>query len=79
MKLNAKTRLLATEDPVIEQKKQQIENLKRSMPSRQNRMQVSPHQKLNTQKQINQVKDQILDRRAENEAKKNREGNKTGE
>ena len=71
MKLEAKSRLLATTsdnivygetDPVIEQKKQQIENLKKSQPSRKNRMHVDERQTLNNEKQENLLKRQILDR-----------------
>jgi peptidoglycan hydrolase CwlO-like protein len=57
-------------NPNIENKQKQIERLHNSMPSRENRMKVSPRQKLNTQKQINTLKNQIVDERLKNLDKK---------
>ena len=75
MKLLAKQRLLAdpaddgkakqkdTLNTQIKQKQNQVENLKRTMPSRQNKMHESPLTRNNTQQSINDTKGQILDLR----------------
>jgi peptidoglycan hydrolase CwlO-like protein len=76
MKLNAKSRLLAADagadatkkakeglDNQIENKKKQVEHLKRSMPSRQNRQSESPVQRNTTEKQINRTKESMSDLR----------------
>jgi phage shock protein A len=55
--------LLKATDELIEQKQKQIKNLRKSLPSRQNKMSVSETQQLNTRKQINKIEDQILERR----------------
>jgi len=73
LKLNAKARLLAEDsaghvqreqlDHQIENKEGQVKNLKKSMPSRENRMQVSPDQRHRTERQIHQTEMGIDDLR----------------
>jgi hypothetical protein len=72
MQLSAKARLEATavqaennksENPDIANKQRQIENLKKSLPSSQNRRTMSETQRLNTRKQILNLQDQIVDDR----------------
>jgi len=72
MKLEAKQRLLAEDSPSIENKKSQIENLKKSLPSRQNRRSVSPLNRLNTRKRILNLQTQIVDERMREKAKEAR-------
>jgi len=47
----------------IDNKKEQVRNLKRGMPSRQNRMKVSPEQRNQTEKNIFHTKEEISDLR----------------
>jgi len=77
--LQAKQRLLADEgatsaaetnnsakegiDRAIDNKKAQVKNLKRSVPSRENRMAVSPEQRNRTEKQIHQTQEETSDLR----------------
>ena len=73
MKIDAANRLLADTaddakaqqkksiDQQLDQKKKQIENLKKKLPSRKNRMKVSPQQKLNTRKDVLRNKEQMID------------------
>lgn len=66
MILEAKLRLMADSqqvDQAIENKKKQIKNLKRSLPSRQNRRSMSQVQRLNTRRQILNLEDQIVNER----------------
>lgn len=72
IQIAAKTRLEATAiqaengkstNPDIANKQRQIENLRKSLPSRQNRRTMSPTQRLNTRKQILNLQDQIVDDR----------------
>ena len=76
MKLNAKARLRAADanadatkqakegiSKQIDNKRSQVQNLKKSMPSRQNRMSVSPQQRNTTEKQINRTKEEMSDLR----------------
>lgn len=50
-------------DHSIDNKQEQVKQLKKSMPSRQNRMSVSPDQRNRTEKQINDTKSQESDLR----------------
>lgn len=75
MKLEAKQRLQAEEsgvdkakelqkdhlDKQIENKEQQVENMKKSQPSRENRMHVSPANRFRNQKEQHRVEEQIDD------------------
>jgi hypothetical protein len=65
--LNARARLLAEDnesiDKKIEQKKRQIDSLKSGLPSRQNKTKVSPQRHIQVNKQVNIIKNQILDLR----------------
>ncbi len=47
----------------IDNKQEEIERLKKSMPSRDNRMATSPRQRIYLQKQILRKKDEIADLR----------------
>lgn len=69
MKLNAKARLFADKNPDIENKENQIKLLRKSLPSKQNRVTVSPVQKLNTRKQILNLEDKIVDDRLKDKNK----------
>ncbi len=61
MRLEAATRLKAlSDDPNIRNKQKQIELLRNSLPSRQNRRSMSPVQRLNTRKRILDLQDQIV-------------------
>ena len=61
MRLEAATRLKAlSDDPNIRNKQKQIELLRNSLPSRQNRRSMSPAQRLNTRKRILDLQDQIV-------------------
>ncbi len=69
IELHAKNRLLAQilfaeSNPIIDQKQEQIKNLQKTLPSEKNKMEVSDQQKINTQKQILNVKNQVLDEKA---------------
>lgn len=72
MKLEAKQRLLAEDSPSIENKKRQIDNLKKSLPSRQNRRSVSPLNRLNTRKRVLILQQQIVDERLREKSKEAR-------
>lgn len=74
MKIEAAARLalLADIDPDIENKKKQIELLKNSLPSRQNRRSMSQSKRLNTRKQILNLEMQIVDDRLGKLAQKDR-------
>jgi hypothetical protein len=81
MRSDARSRLIATAviaennkstDPDIANKQRQIENLKKSLPSRQNRRSMSQTQRLNTRKQILNLQDQIVDIRLKNKSKEER-------
>lgn len=72
MKLEAKQRLLAEDSPSIENKKRQIDNLKKSLPSRQNRRSVSPLNRLNTRKRVLMLQQQIVDERLREKSKEAR-------
>jgi hypothetical protein len=72
MQLQAKARLIADEvetnkiakeqiDHKIEQKKGQIENTKKGLPSRENRMKVSPEQRNRAEKQIHRMQEDKSD------------------
>lgn len=70
--LEARTRLKATavnaengksENTDIANKQRQIENLRMSLPSRQNRRSMGQTQRLNVRKQILNLQDQIVDLR----------------
>lgn len=50
-------------DQRIENKEQQVHTLKHSMPSRQNRMKVSPAQRNRTEKQIHRTQEDVSDLR----------------
>lgn len=78
MKLNAKSRLLADEaggqsdaakqakenlDRQLENKKSQVENLKKTMPSKENKMAVNPVQKNQTEKQIHRTQEDMSELR----------------
>lgn len=63
MKLEAKTRLLAESNLAIENKEKQIKQLRRSLPSSQNRRSMSQVQRLNTRRQILNLEDQIVNER----------------
>ena len=74
----AKARLEATavsaendksKNPDIANKQRQIENLRKSLPSRQNRRSMSQTQRLNTRKQILNLQDRIVDDRLREKAK----------
>jgi hypothetical protein len=68
--LQAKNRLLARilfadeVTPIIKQKRDQIKNLQKTLPSEHNKMEVSDQQKINTEKQVLNLKNQVLDERA---------------
>lgn len=72
MKLEAKQRLLAEDSPSIENKKRQIDNLKKSLPSRQNRRSVSPLNRLNMRKRVLMLQQQIVDERLREKSKEAR-------
>lgn len=63
MKLEAKTRLLAEQNLAIENKEKQIKQLRRSLPSSQNRRSMSQVQRLNTRRQVLNLEDQIVNER----------------
>lgn len=63
MKLEAKTRLLAEQNLAIENKEKQIKQLRRSLPSAQNRRSMSQVQRLNTRRQVLNLEDQIVNER----------------
>ncbi len=64
MRLEAASRLMAlSDDPNIRNKQKQIELLRNSLPSRQNRRAMSPVQRLNTRKRILNLQDQIVNER----------------
>lgn len=63
MKLEAKTRLLAESNLAIENMKKQVKQLRRSLPSAQNRRSMSQVQRLNTRRQILNLEDQIVNER----------------
>lgn len=89
MKLEAKSRLVAdaAEDAAkrakaqekqrlqdqIDQAQKNIDNLKKSVPSRKNRMKVSPVKRITTQKQILQQKERIADLRLTQQRVKTRQ------
>lgn len=69
---NAKARLLATREEdlqkkkadlnkKIDQKQQQIELIKKGLPSRYNRMKVAPQEQINKRKQVLDLKTDIQD------------------
>lgn len=72
MKLEAKQRLLAEDSPSIENKKRQIDNLKKSLPSGQNRRSVSPLNRLNMRKRVLMLQQQIVDERLREKSKEAR-------
>jgi hypothetical protein len=72
MKLEAKARLLAKDTPSIENKKKQIENIKRGMPSSQNRRSMNPTDRLNNRKRVLNLQTQIVDERLRDKAKEAR-------
>lgn len=61
-------------DKQIDNKQEQITNLKKNMPSRQNRMKVSPESKIETQKQVLDRKKDIADLRLKRMQTKNAQG-----
>ncbi len=61
MKVEARERLLADAKGEVENKQQQIEILKKGLPSIHNKRAVSPNQQDNTRKRINVLKNQIID------------------
>ena len=73
MKLEAKSRLAAdaqsdmkkqqreTLDKQIKQKRDLIDQQRMSLPSSKNKIKVGPRQKLDKQKNINRIQDQIID------------------
>lgn len=75
MKLNAKHRLLADDearkdkeerrkfDTKIDQMQKQVENIRKGLPGKYNKMSVSQAQQLNLRKQINDLEDKILELR----------------
>lgn len=63
MKLEAKTRLLAEQNLAIENKEKQIKQLRRSLPSSQNRRSMSQVQRLNIRRQVLNLEDQIVNER----------------
>lgn len=64
MKIEAVSRLKAlSKDPDIRNKQKQIELLRNSLPSRQNRRSMSQTQRLNTRKRILDLQDRIVDDR----------------
>ena len=63
MKIEAKSRLEAESNPAIENKKKQVDQLRNSLPSAQNRRSMSQVQRLNTRRQILNLEDQIVNER----------------
>jgi lipase chaperone LimK len=63
MKIEAKARLAAETNPSIENKQKQIDLLRNSLPSSQNRRAMSQSQRLNTRKRILNLETQIVDER----------------
>ena len=61
-----------SENPDIANKQRQIENLRRGLPSRQNRRSMSQTQRLNTRRQILNLEQQIVDLRLRDKADKER-------
>ncbi len=72
MKLEAKSRLNAEKNPNIENKKKQVDLLRNSLPSSQNRRSMSPTQRLNTRKQILNLENRIVDDRLKDQAKEDK-------
>lgn len=69
--LQAKARLIQSEtNPATENKKKQIDLLRNSLPSAQNRRSMSQIQRLNTRKQILNLENQIVNDRLKDESKK---------
>jgi hypothetical protein len=81
-KLLAKQRLLADETPSvretkhkkkealdkqIDEKQSRIENIKKGLPSKLNKMKVSEVNKITKRKEINNLKNQVLDLRLKKE------------
>lgn len=70
MMLEAKARLLLSENEAVENLRKQVKLLKNSLPSRQNRRSMSQIQRLNTRQQILTKEQQIVNERRKELTKK---------
>jgi len=71
MILQAHQRLRATEDdPAVENKKRQIDQLQKGLPSKFNKVNVSQDHKDQVHKRINDLKNQVIDDKAQQRVKK---------
>jgi len=63
MKIEAASRLTADIDQQLKNKQSQIDGLQQRLPSKTNRMDVSPDQQGQIRKRINDLRNQIIDLR----------------